>query len=124
LDLDTRRLAFAAAGQPGPFLGDASGAVTPLDTRGKFLGVSPRSTYETRTVALPDAGFLFVYSDALSDAASPEGGLVSEAGVGRRCEAAAADAVRGARLAALLAAVESDQLDIVDDLTAVWIDWS
>ena len=122
LDLDAWTLRFASAGVPGPFLGDASGAQQ-LDTRGKFLSVSPRSAYETQEVALPDQGHLFIYSDALSDAESPEGGRVGESGV----DAWRADALaepRSERLAHVMRAVEEGGLRIVDDLTAIWIDWS
>lgn len=125
LDLDAGALRFAAAGAPGPFLGGSADGPVMLDTRGAFLGVSAKARYESRVASLPAAGWLFAYSDALSEAAPPEGGdPLGEDGVGARCADIAADAPKAERLARMLAEIDSGARTTDDDLTAIWVDWT
>lgn len=121
LDFDARLLRYARAGAPGPFLGAADGA-SMLDTRGHFLAVSKKATFATEQCALPERGYLFLYSDALSEAPDAEGASLGEAGVGARCAAAFAGPP-GERVNAVLAEFDSGERRTEDDLTAVWIEW-
>ena len=125
LDLDAGALRYAAAGAPGPFLGGGADGPVMLDTRGPFLGVSPKAAYETRHAALPASGWLFVYSDAFSEAAPAQGGAaLGEAGVGARCAEVAAATPPADRLARMLAEIDAGLRESDDDLTAIWVDWT
>ena len=123
LDLEAGRLLTAPAGAPGAFFGGPGRAPEMIESRGRFLGVSKKSTFETRAQDLPERGWLFAYSDALSDAVDHDGEKIAEAGVGERA-AEAAERPLQERLSAMMAPLDSGAFDTDDDLTAIWIDWT
>lgn len=115
-------LTYAAGAQPNPLIGDGAGEVSTIDGSGVFLGFEPDLTYETRVVQLPPAGFLLLYSDALTESPDCEGAMLGEGGLVDLARVAVA-AERP--LETVLARLDARRVGRYhDDLTAVWIGWS
>jgi sigma-B regulation protein RsbU (phosphoserine phosphatase) len=68
IDLRADRVIYASASAPNPIIGEGGGAAPRLlDGSGLPLGLVGQTAYENRGAAFPPGGFLFLYSDALSD---------------------------------------------------------
>ena len=122
LDRGARSLRYAAGSQPSPLLGDHQGKVATIDGSGVFLGFMADEVYETRELALAPAGFLLLYSDALTETPDQRGEMLGEAGL----TALVQDCAGAARpLETLLERFTADHPGgCNDDFTAVWIAWS
>jgi sigma-B regulation protein RsbU (phosphoserine phosphatase) len=147
LDRRSGTLAYAGAAHPSPFLGDSKGAITPLDAGGTLLGCFGDEVYRTHTVPLPADGFLFLYSDMLTEGRGADGTALAEEGLKALVvQAATGSGATGSGATGSGApgsgatgsgAPGSTPLDAVlagftgrrhnvpcdDDLTAVWIAW-
>ncbi|MBF0093982.1 MAG: fused response regulator/phosphatase [Alphaproteobacteria bacterium] len=120
LDTVNDTFTYASAGSPSPILG-IGGTADVVGSEGLFLGVTADAVYQTRTVPLPPGGFVFLYSDALTESLGVDGRSLNEDGL--------LDLVRG-NLGKPSEAPLRDVLDtffasvprpLPDDLTAVWI---
>lgn len=84
LDTATGRLTYANAGHCLPWLGDGSGELVELDGgRGTVLGIGAGLPYEEAEADFPDGGFLFLYTDGVTEsynAAGEEFGVTQLAG--------------------------------------------
>lgn len=120
--VDTRAntVTYASAGAPSPVLGRADGAEY-LDSHGLFLGVAPGIAYESRTVALPPGHFVFLYSDALTDATGPDGRSIGEAGLMDMVNEGLAEQPDAALALVLDRFFAAAPRPLADDLTAVWL---
>lgn len=81
VDVRASRLFFAAAASPRPLLADPAGKVMAADGSGLPLGVTSKVTYETREIAFPPGGLLFLYSDALLECGREKGMALGKQGV-------------------------------------------
>ncbi|MEO5374853.1 MAG: fused response regulator/phosphatase [Alphaproteobacteria bacterium] len=120
IDVRASTLTYASAGAPSPIVGEGD-AVAFLDSEGMFLGVTGDTTYDARTVPLPRGGFVFLYSDALTDCNGPDGRCLGEDGllalVRDNLHHPSGDPLSGV-LDTFFAAVPRP---LPDDLTAVWV---
>jgi sigma-B regulation protein RsbU (phosphoserine phosphatase) len=121
LDRGERTLCYASAAQPNPFITDLAGAIATLDGSGPFLGCWPGEAYDNRKQPLGAEGFLFLYSDVLTESPDRNGVVLEERGL----EALVRDAARSeAPLKTLLDRFAAPRRHPYhDDLTAVWVAW-
>lgn len=98
VDLDALTLTYCNAGHNPPYIIRRGGTVeeTPL-TGGLVMGVNPDARYEQATLPLAPDDTLFLYSDGLTEAMTPDNRMYGEA-----------------RLEALLRSVEGGAREIVD----------
>lgn len=114
---------YAAAASPGPMAGGIGDDVIVGDGAGLPLGIINSAQYELRRLPLPPGGWIFLYSDALTDSLTPDGGVLGEEGLRLQI----ADLVaRGVSPDQLFDAVLDEFLSglegpLPDDLTAVLI---
>lgn len=81
LDTRTNVLSYANAGHCLPWLGDASGGLVELDGgRSTVLGIGAGLPYEEAQAAFPDGGFLFLYTDGVTESYNAAG---EEFGIGQ-----------------------------------------
>lgn len=120
IDVRANTMTYASAGAPAPIMG-VGDDVGFLASEGLFLGVSSDTTYEDHTVSLPNHGFVFLYSDALTDCNGPDGHCLAESGlldlVRENLHHSSGDPLTGV-LDTFFANVPRP---LPDDLTAVWI---
>ena len=116
-----RTLTYACASQPNPLIAGGGGDIRTIDGSGVFLGCWPDEHYETKRLELEPKGFLFLYSDALTESPDRHGAELGEAGL---LSLAREMALRDRPLDGLLErfAAARDR-PYRDDLTAVWIAW-
>ncbi|MEI7606474.1 MAG: SpoIIE family protein phosphatase [Rhodospirillaceae bacterium] len=122
LDSHKRTLTYACGAQPSPFLGGKKNGLVKLDGSGTFLGCWPEEHYENRRQTLENKGFLFLYSDVLTESPDHDGNELGEDGLE---ELVRKVAPTEHPLDTLLEhfALERRR-PYHDDLTAVWIAWS
>jgi sigma-B regulation protein RsbU (phosphoserine phosphatase) len=123
-DVAANTLTYAAGGAPNPLAGFPGQAeLTILDGSGLPLGIASAITFENRKIAFPVGSFLFLYSDALSEAVQTGGDLVGESGVIRLVKRAALARPDQAPLDNILRQLPTpEDAPLKDDLTAVWIE--
>ena len=121
--LDSHRLTltYACGAQPSPFFGGKKKNIAKLDGSGTFLGCWPDERYENRRVDLDSKGFLFLYSDVLTESPDIHGDSLGENGL----EDLTREVSRSDYpLDALLDRFSAHRSrPYHDDLTAVWIAW-
>lgn len=120
----TGRLEFVNAGQTPPLLRRQNGSIERLLSGGVALGMFEGSTYQAGELQLNPGDALFMYSDGITEAESPDGVPFDEAGLERTLalyagayqKSAAADLGR-----AVFDAVERHRRDqrLQDDLTVL-----
>ncbi len=121
IDTGQGTLNYAAAAQPSPFLSLPGKGIDTIDTQGTFLGCFPDEYYETRTVSLGSGGFLFLYSDVLTETLGNDGTMLGVDGLKNWVRDAAATE---RPLVALLGSFMAGTNGVLhDDLTTVWIAW-
>ena len=89
LDTQSHAFTYVSAGHPHILCVRAGGEVEMLDALGYPIGVGPGGDYEDCSVAVEPGDRLYIHSDGLTEAASPDGQLF---GVARM-----SDVLRGAR---------------------------
>jgi len=121
IDLAANRLYYASGAAPDPLTGRRSlSELQTLDGSGLPLGISSSVVYENRSVEFPADAFLFLFSDALSEAATDGGKMMGMAAIYDLVRAARHDATP---LPRILASVrQNNGPTLADDLTAVWIE--
>jgi phosphoserine phosphatase RsbU/P len=77
IDPDAGRIVYASAGHPPALVARADGTIERLGATGIPLGIFPQVKFEEATVNLGPQDILFLYTDGLSEAESPEGEYVS-----------------------------------------------
>jgi sigma-B regulation protein RsbU (phosphoserine phosphatase) len=121
LDGRTRELRYVNAGHNPPFLLRPGRGLSRLDSTGRPLGLLPGGEFEERRLGLAEGDALFLYTDGLSDAESPEGEAFGE-----RLEGLL-EARRGEDLASWLARLEDEVhahaqcAELADDATLVML---
>lgn len=69
IDTKTFRIDFANGGHPPPMVGDGQNAPSPLQGgEGTVLGITPDVEYGEGSVTLTPGGFLYLYTDGVSEA--------------------------------------------------------
>ena len=80
LETDSGRLVCASGGHPSPLLVGPDGAPRPaLATEGTLVGVLPGVAYPSAELALAPGETLLAYTDGVTEARSPDGGLLGDA---------------------------------------------
>jgi sigma-B regulation protein RsbU (phosphoserine phosphatase) len=117
------RLVYSNAGHEAGLLVRAGGGVERLTEGGLLLGAFPEAAYGRAMVHLAPGDRLLLYTDGLSDAMDPWGGLLGEEGIVRLLREADAEGVKGESLPEwiLMRAREAalQPPDEVDDRTLV-----
>ncbi len=122
--LDDRDGAFtyASAGHEPPILRRANGDFETLEPTGLVLGAAPGMPYEEAAVHLRRGDGMLLFTDGLSEARTPEGAFLDEAGVMREltmCKDCAPDEVADKILAAVRAYSNNR---LTDDTALLWIE--
>jgi len=74
VDLNTKRMVYARAGHPYPFLlRKSTGKITRLEAKGDIMGLFPDVTVDNGVVDLEIGDRLFAYSDGLFEIANAQG---------------------------------------------------
>ncbi len=73
MDRDRGSITVANAGHPPLLIGHAGGTVEAVDARGLVMGFLPDATYTNSEIALHDGDLVFLYTDGVTEACSPEG---------------------------------------------------
>ncbi|MBF0562482.1 MAG: fused response regulator/phosphatase [Alphaproteobacteria bacterium] len=120
IDTAADTLTYASAGAPSPVVGDASTSLL-LDSMGMFLGVSESATYVNHEVSLAAGGFVFLYSDALTESLASDGSYLGDAGLLDLVRDSARVEPQGRLDAVLERFFDYVLRPLTDDLTAVWI---
>jgi sigma-B regulation protein RsbU (phosphoserine phosphatase) len=120
----TGRLEFVNAGQTPPLLRRQNGSIERLMSGGVALGMFEGSTYQSGELQLNPGDALFMYSDGITEAESPDGRPFDEAGLERTLAlyAGAYQKSAAAELGkAVFEAVERHRRDqrLQDDLTVL-----
>lgn len=118
LDKRTGEGVIALAGHPLPILVRRGGAIESLRPGGLPVGMFPHATYEAQRLALGPGDRLLLYSDGVTDCASPTGELFGDERL-HAIAGAAAESSAG-QLAAVLQARLRDwrgTLDFEDDIS-------
>jgi sigma-B regulation protein RsbU (phosphoserine phosphatase) len=121
LDVRTGRIRYASAGHEPPFVRNAEGTVRPLPTaNGAALGIDDGAAYPVTEGFLAPGDTLVLFTDGLSEAEAPDGGLF---GV-ERVSALLGDARDGGADALVRAVVdtvgtEASGFRATDDLTVL-----
>jgi phosphoserine phosphatase RsbU/P len=76
LDVENNRLIYAKAGHTSPLLFKKNGEVIPLETEGVFLGMFENPEFEEKEIVLEKGDKIFLYTDGLNEAKSPNGDLL------------------------------------------------
>jgi len=120
LEPATRRVRFVNAGHVPPYLVRADGRVERLEVGGPALGLLEGAAFPEGEVRMAPGDTLAIVTDGATEAVSPTGEYLDDAGVCRVLRAARADSAEGV-LAALLAAVHgwTGPAGCSDDLTAL-----
>ncbi len=124
LDLAANRLLYASAGGPNPVYGSgATGRQQMLDGSGLPLGMIGNYTYPCHEAAFHSGDFLFLYSDAISDATVDDARLGNQGVLDLVSGAVANRPARTSPLQDILATFKKSQQGAQgDDLTALWIE--
>ncbi len=77
-DHSTGQFDYVNAGHNPPLLVRKDGTLTLLESGGLILGALASMTYEQESVKLDKGDLLFLYTDGLSEAENPEGGMYDE----------------------------------------------
>ena len=121
IDPEAGSLTWSAAGSPPPFLFDGEGDASPLDSRGRPLGISPSAQYVNRVAAFPSGSSLFLYSDVMSESVLTGGEMLGEAGLLAMVREFH-DATVGIDIAGLAGRfIETVGSPLADDMTAVCV---
>jgi sigma-B regulation protein RsbU (phosphoserine phosphatase) len=125
LDLSTDRLRYAAGASPNPIVGRrGTTATSVLQGAGVPLGLWAEATYENHEIDFPDGSFLFLFSDALTEAPLLDGSLLGTDGVRALVVEKALAAAPDQALTSILAGMDQPLIGsgLEDDLTMVWIE--
>lgn len=120
LDLDTGVLSYCNAGHNPPYLLRANGAMKTLPATGPAAAVFRAAKYQGATITMESDDRLFLFTDGVTEAMSPEGELYGEA----RLESLLAS-LRGQTPAVILAGVVAavdqfaDTAEQFDDITCL-----
>lgn len=123
VDLISGHVALVQAGHPMPAILRRDGAVEFLGTGGLPIGLIESADYETISTTLHPGDRLLLGSDGITEASSPSGQMLGEAGLATLIGSAAAE--RGtAFLGALHAGLERFAGGpLGDDVSAVWFEF-
>ena len=77
-DHSTGRFDYVNAGHNPPLLVRKDGTLTLLESGGLILGALAAMTYDQESIQLEKGDLLFLYTDGLSEAENPEGGMYDE----------------------------------------------
>jgi phosphoserine phosphatase RsbU/P len=123
VELSRNRLIFSGAAAPEPIFGNMDTRELRLeDGSGMLLGVRDGSVYEDREVAFPKGSFMFLFSDALFESPTVDGGDALEIdGVMDLAKDALTNA-SAAPLEHILKRFDAEvEQPLNDDLTTVWL---
>ena len=73
IDTESGRMRLVQAGHPHPMLQRADGHVEPVGTGGLPVGIFPDAEFEEIELTLSPGERLFIASDGVTEAASPQG---------------------------------------------------
>ena len=121
IDCRSRILTYASAAQPNPFLGGENNIITTIDGSGVYLGCWRGEKYENRHLLLEDKGFLFLYSDVLTESSDHIGDFLKEDDLKLLIKNVSNDKIPLNSLIEHFTA--SRRGPYHDDLTAIWISW-
>lgn len=80
LDPRTGALSYSNAGHNSPYVRSVDGTVTALEgLHGSPLGINPALPYRSSAVQLHDGNMLFAFTDGVTEATGPGGGMFGEA---------------------------------------------
>jgi serine phosphatase RsbU (regulator of sigma subunit) len=102
----SRRLLYVSAGHDRPVLMRRNGRCEQLESSGLLLGVAPGAEYRQRVVTLEQGDTLLMFTDGVTEAASPR-----EEAFGERRLATLAVAAAGRPLPEMLTAIEQAVVD-------------
>lgn len=75
LNIDTKMFHYCRAGHPSPILYRNQETIQPLDSAGCFLGMFDELEFYEESVQLQTGDRLFFYTDGITEAKGPDGGL-------------------------------------------------
>jgi sigma-B regulation protein RsbU (phosphoserine phosphatase) len=124
IDLAANKLRYSAAASPNPLVGQrGSVELRTLNGSGMPLGLLASAPYDNREVDFPPGSFVFMYSDALSEAAVSKGRLMGEEGIKALVRETVTTTPQQAPLDHIVGAIpRRPGATLADDLTAVWIE--
>ena len=123
IDCKNDELHYAGACNPAPIIGNIAERDFSLgDGSGLPLGLTPNQSYEDHKLPFPKDSFLFLYSDALFEAATEEQGRLDMEYVKGWVHKALAEGDKGTHLDHILKSFnETAKPPLDDDLTTVWL---
>jgi len=125
LDLSTDRLRYAAGASPNPIVGRrGTTEIKILQGAGVPLGLWAEAAYENHEIDFPEGSFLFLFSDALTEAPMLDGSLLGTDGVRALVVESALAAPPDQALTSILAGMYQPVVGsgLADDLTMVWVE--
>ncbi len=121
IDSHSHTLTYASAAQPNPFLGGENNVVKIIDGSGVYLGCWSGEQYDNRYLSLGAKGFLFLYSDVLTESPDHMGTVLKEDGLETLVKNVLNDKIPLNSLIDTFTAPRRGPYH--DDLTAIWISW-
>lgn len=123
LNSSKRTFSYASAAAPDLLIGaDGEDSVKRLVWNSLPLGIDAGSAYEVREVTLPEGGFLFFHSDALSEMPNSTGHILEEKGVTELVQRCFTNIGHEPPLRSLIRLFRGGTPEpLGDDLTLVWV---
>jgi sigma-B regulation protein RsbU (phosphoserine phosphatase) len=119
VDSATRRLRYSNGGHNPPLLLRADGRAEWLDAGGPLLGVVPDAPYAEAEVELSPGDLVVLYTDGVTEAQAPDGGLFGEDRLLASVRAAARDGAVGVQRRLLADAAAYCASEFGDDATVL-----
>lgn len=126
LDVESGTLVYANGGHNPPLVVSPAGSVEPLPkVRGAALGMFPDQRFGDTSITLPPGGTLFLYTDGVTEALSPDKTLFGDGRLSTALAAHGADAP-SLILEAVLQAVDDFAAGTPkpDDVTCLAVRWT
>lgn len=121
VDVAQDTFTYASAAAPPPIVGRPDGAPRYLDNRGMLAGATSRARFNTYQAPLHAGDYLFIYSDALPEASTPEGDLLGDDAPARLLTDALADDATDPLPALMEAFHARTTATPQDDLTLIYL---